>query len=77
VDDGYRHRQYPNIYAAGVAIQVDPPSFTDVPCGVPKTGYPSEEMAKVVAHNIAVDINGGAQSATLWRHRRPVHHGCW
>lgn len=59
VDDGYRHRQYPNIYAAGVAIQVDPPSSTDVPCGVPKTGYPSEEMAKVVAHNIAVDINGG------------------
>lgn len=59
VDDGYRHRQYPNIYAAGVAIQVDPPSATEVPCGVPKTGYPSEEMAKVVAHNIAADINGG------------------
>lgn len=59
VDDGYRHHTYPNVFAAGVAVQVDPPAETEVPCGVPKTGYPSEEMAKVVAHNITVDIYGG------------------
>lgn len=27
-----------------------------VPCGVPKTGYLSEEMARVVAHNIVATI---------------------
>lgn len=59
VDDGYRHLTYPNVYAAGVAVHVPPPAETEVPCGVPKTGYPSEEMAKVVAHNITADINGG------------------
>ena len=30
-----------------------------VPCGVPKTGYPSEVMAKTAAHNIAAAISGG------------------
>lgn len=59
VDDGYRHLQYPNVYAAGVAVHVPPPEPTEVACGVPKTGYPSEEMAKVVAHNIVTDIYGG------------------
>ena len=50
---------YPEVYAAGVAVHVNPPEATEVPCGVPKTGYPSEEMAKVVAHNIYTDIYGG------------------
>lgn len=59
VDDGYRHKSYPNVYAAGVAVHVAPPAETPVACGVPKTGYPSEEMAKVVAHNIVTDIYGG------------------
>ena len=58
-NDGYQHLNYPNVYAAGVAVYVAPPEETPVACGVPKTGYPSEEMAKVVAHNIATDIYGG------------------
>ncbi|MGB7341926.1 MAG: FAD-dependent oxidoreductase [Phototrophicaceae bacterium] len=61
VDDGYRHLAYPNVYAAGVAVHVAPPAPTEVACGVPKTGYPSEEMAKVVAHNIVTDIYGGSR----------------
>ena len=59
VDEGYQHLSYPNVFAAGVAVHVEPPEETPVPCGVPKTGYPSEEMAKVVAHNIYVEIYGG------------------
>lgn len=58
-NDGYQHLEYPNVYAAGVAVYVAPPEETPVACGVPKTGYPSEEMAKVVAHNITADIYGG------------------
>jgi sulfide:quinone oxidoreductase len=38
------------VYAAGVAANVAPPEKTPVACGVPKTGYLSEEMARVVAH---------------------------
>jgi sulfide:quinone oxidoreductase len=40
-----------------VAVFV-PPTPTEVPCGVPKTGYLSEEMARVVAHNVAASIEG-------------------
>lgn len=58
-DDGYRHKQYPEVYAAGVAVHVPPVGETAVPCGVPKTGYPSEVMAKTAAANIAADIKGG------------------
>ena len=50
IDDGYRHKQYPEIYAAGVAVYVPPADETAAPCGVPKTGYPSEVMAKTAAH---------------------------
>jgi sulfide:quinone oxidoreductase len=58
VNDRYQHETYPNIYAAGVAVQVKPPMPTDVPTGVPKTGWMSEVMAKVAAHNIAAAITG-------------------
>jgi sulfide:quinone oxidoreductase len=60
VDGQYRTEKYPEVYAAGVAVAVDPPQKTPVPCGVPKTGYLSEEMARVVAHNIAATIRGEA-----------------
>jgi sulfide:quinone oxidoreductase len=59
LDEGYQHRTYPEIYAAGVAVSVAPPGETPVACGVPKTGYPSEQMAKTAAHNIHCDIMGG------------------
>lgn len=54
----YRTEQYPEVFAAGVAVALDPPQKTPVPCGVPKTGYLSEEMARVVAHNIVASIHG-------------------
>jgi sulfide:quinone oxidoreductase len=58
VNAQYQAEPYPEVYAAGVAVQVDPPHKTPVPCGVPKTGYLSEEMARVVAHNIVASIAG-------------------
>lgn len=61
VDDAYRIPAHPEVYAAGVAIAVRPPEPTPVPIGVPKTGYTSEEMARVAAHNIAAVIEGGPE----------------
>lgn len=58
VDDGYQHGSFPNVYAAGVAVYVKPPTSTPVPCGVPKTGYPTEQMAKTAVRNIVADIKG-------------------
>jgi sulfide:quinone oxidoreductase len=62
VDPLYRTEAYPEIHACGVAVHIPPPGFTRVPCAVPRTGYLSEEMARVVAYNIAATIHG----------RRPV-----
>lgn len=62
VDPMYRTAAYPEVYACGVAVHIDPPDATRVPCAVPRTGYLSEEMARVVAYNIAAAIE----------HRRPV-----
>ena len=58
VDDHYQTAAFPEVYAAGVAVHVEPAGETPVPCGVPKTGYLSEEMGRVVAHNIAATIHG-------------------
>ncbi len=58
VNDRYQHVDYPEIYSAGVAVAVAPPEPTQVPTGVPKTGYMSEVMGHLVAHNIAADITG-------------------
>jgi sulfide:quinone oxidoreductase len=57
VNAHYQTEQYPEVFAAGVAVTLDAPQPTDVPCGVPKTGYLSEEMAKIVAHNITALIH--------------------
>jgi sulfide:quinone oxidoreductase len=65
VGDDYRHKVYPNVYAAGVTVHVPPVGETEVPCGVPKTGYPSEVMAKTAAHNIAADIRGEGERKTM------------
>jgi sulfide:quinone oxidoreductase len=58
VNDYYQTEPFPNVFAAGVAVAMSPPDKTPVPCGVPKTGYLSEQMAEVVAHNIAASIHG-------------------
>jgi len=62
VDPLYRTHDYPEIFACGVAVHIDPPEATRIPCAVPRTGYISEEMARVVAYNIAAVLKG----------RRPV-----
>jgi sulfide:quinone oxidoreductase len=61
VDDEFRHPQQRDVYAAGVAIAIAPPQPTTVPAGVPKTGQMSQTMAKVAAHNIVADIQGGSR----------------
>jgi NADH dehydrogenase FAD-containing subunit len=58
VHDTYQSKAYPEIYAAGIAAQVPVPWQTAVPIGIPKTGFPTESMAKVAAHNIAAAIKG-------------------
>ena len=62
VQPTYCTEAYPEVFACGAAVHLDPPDVTRVPLGVPRTGYLSEEMARVVAYNVAARIQG----------RRPV-----
>ncbi len=59
VEDSYQHKQLNNVWAAGIAVQVDLP-FTckKIPFAAPKTGYPSDETGKIVAENIVRLANG-------------------
>jgi sulfide:quinone oxidoreductase len=59
VDDGYRHREFDNVYAVGVAVAYPPVDQTPVPVNFPKTGHMTVQMAKAAARNIAADIRGG------------------
>ena len=56
--EGYQHVRYPNIFAAGLAAKVPNPFKALVPFGVPKTGFPTDEMAKTVAKNIGAVLAG-------------------
>lgn len=58
VTDGYQSIRYPNIFAVGLAAKVPNPFKNDVPFGVPKTGFPTDEMAKVAARNISEILHG-------------------
>ena len=58
VDDSYRHKKYPNVFAAGLSVAVPLPFTTPVALGMPKTGFPSEETAKIAAHNIVRLLDG-------------------
>ncbi len=62
-DDSYRHQKYPNIFAAGLAVQIANPFLGDVPFGVPKTGYPTDEMAKTAVENIEKLMEGQSSLA--------------
>lgn len=53
VEPTYQHKQYPHIFAAGIAVDVPAPFVTPVAVGVPKTGYPADEAGKTVGENIA------------------------
>ncbi|PTX41677.1 sulfide-quinone oxidoreductase [Christiangramia gaetbulicola] len=53
VTNGYRHVDHPNIWAAGIAVDVKLPFKPGkIPFSGPKTGYPSDETGKIVAENI-------------------------
>ena len=59
VEDSYQHKQIKNVWAAGIAVQVDLPFTCEkIPYGTPKTGYPSDETGKIVAENIVRVANG-------------------
>ena len=63
VEDTYQSKAYPEIYAAGIAARVPVPWQTAVPIGIPKTGFPTESMAKTAARNVAAAIKGRPPTA--------------
>jgi len=63
VDQHYRHRDFDNIYAVGVAVAMPPVEDLPVPVNFPKTGHMTQQMAKIAARNIAADIQGGDKTA--------------
>jgi len=62
VDPYYRHKDFNNIYAVGVAVALPPVEDTPVPVNFPKTGHMTEQMASIAAKNIAADILGTEKS---------------
>jgi sulfide:quinone oxidoreductase len=72
VDEYYRHKRYPNIFAAGVAAVVPTPGPTPVPIGVPKTGYMSEVMARYAVKNIIADVTGGVHKPKPFQNITPL-----
>lgn len=54
----YQSMQWDDIYAVGLAAAVQAPWTTPTPVGIPKTGFPTEQMAHVAAKNIAAQIKG-------------------
>ena len=56
----YQSMKWDDIYAVGLAAAVTAPWTTPTPVGVPKTGFPTEQMAHVAAKNIAAQIKGEA-----------------
>jgi len=59
VNAHYRHINFDSIYVVGVAVALPPVEDTPVPVNFPKTAHMTEQMAKIAARNIAVDILGG------------------
>lgn len=62
VDAYYRHRDFTNIHAVGVAIALPPVEETPVPVNFPKTGHMTEQMARIAARSIAADIQETPQT---------------
>jgi sulfide:quinone oxidoreductase len=56
----YQLPDHPEVFAAGAAVALPPLPPTPVPCGVARSGYASEEMARVVAHNVVARLRGEA-----------------
>lgn len=64
VRDTYQTKDHDDIYAVGIAAQVLAPWHTPTPVGIPKTGFPTEQMAHVAAKNIAHQIKGEEPTET-------------
>ncbi len=62
VRDTWQSQAYDDIYAVGIAAAVAVPWQTSTPVGVPKTGFPTEQMAHTAAKNIADQIQGRSPS---------------
>lgn len=60
VRDTWQTEKYDNVYAAGIAAAVAVPWQTPTPTGLPKTGFPTEVMARVAAENVVHQIKGEA-----------------
>jgi sulfide:quinone oxidoreductase len=58
VDEYYRTLDYPEVFAAGAAVALEPLAQTAAPCATPRSGYFAEETARVVAHNVAASLCG-------------------
>lgn len=58
VRDTYQTLDYDNVYGVGIAAAVGVPWQTANPVGIPKTGFPTEQMAHVAAKNIAHQVRG-------------------
>jgi sulfide:quinone oxidoreductase len=69
-DEGFRHKEFENVYAVGVAVGYPPVDQTPVSVNFPKTGHMTVQMARTAAHNIAAAITGGEPS------RRPPFVEC-
>lgn len=61
--DTYQHVRHPEIFAAGLAVKVTNPFPGPVPFGVPKTGFPTDEMAKTVVENLTRVMAGQSNLA--------------
>jgi NADH dehydrogenase FAD-containing subunit len=63
VRDTYQSEKWDDVYAVGVAAQVQVPWQTPTPVGIPKTGFPTEQMAHTAVRNIAAQVRGEAPTA--------------
>lgn len=63
VDEHYRHKDFHNIYAVGVAVAFPPVDRTPVAVNFPKTAHMTTQMARMAARNIAADIKGGKKQS--------------
>ena len=59
VDESYRHAEFENVYAVGVAVAYPPVDETPIPVNFPKTAHMTVQMAKAAARNIVADLRGG------------------
>jgi sulfide:quinone oxidoreductase len=59
----YQTQKWDDVYAVGVAAAVDVPWQTPTPVGIPKTGFPTEQMAHTAVANIVAQVRGEAPDA--------------